>query len=432
MARRISNLIIPYWAKEVAEHLKWYRLHDVCDDIVDCPHSTPKLDPNGSYFLARSQDIREGYFKTDQAAKVSVITYIDRTKRSAPSYGDLLYSREGTYFGIAALLENDITCLGQRMVLLRPNHNMCDSKYLKFWLNSPLIQRHIHGFRDGSVAERLNLSTIRGLPVALPSIKEQEATVAILGALDEKIDLNRRMNQTLESMARTIFKSWFVDFDRCTEFQDSELGKIPKGWEVRPLSELCKKSQYGYTASANEDEIGPKFLRIKDINKFDWIEWTTVPYCDIKQKDKEKYKLYPGDIVVARMADPGHAALIEEHVDSVFASYLIRFRPLADYHERYLQYWFRSDFYWNLITGRQTGSTRANINAKVLGSFPVLVPHIDEVKSFKIMIDPIRERVVANVNESNTLAKLRDTLLPKLISGELLVPDAEKLAGEML
>ena len=400
--------------------------------VFDGPYFTPKKTDNGPIFLGISS-LSMGRLDIAKSAHLSEEDFIKWTKRVTPQKDDVVFSYETRIGEVAIIPERLRCCLGRRLGLVRPDKSKLNPRFFLYQYISPQFQALLRSRTvPGSTVDRIMLKEFPDFPIKLPPLDIQDSIAHILGTFDEKIDLNRRMNQTLESMARSIFKSWFVDFDGCTEFQDSELGKIPKGWEVRPLSELCKKSQYGYTASANEDEIGPKFLRIKDINKFDWIEWTTVPYCDIKQKDKEKYKLYPGDIVVARMADPGHAALIEEHVDSVFASYLIRFRPLADYHERYLQYWFRSDFYWNLITGRQTGSTRANINAKVLGSFPVLVPHIDEVKSFKIMIDPIRERVVANVNESNTLAKLRDTLLPKLISGELLVPDAEKLAGEML
>ena len=107
--------------------------------------------------------------------------YRERTKRTEPTYGDLFYSREGTYFGIAAEApRNYRVCLGQRMVLIRPNSQSVDFHYLRYWLNSPVMEAHIHGFRDGSVAERLNLPTIRILPVLLPSLPKQRAIAHIL------------------------------------------------------------------------------------------------------------------------------------------------------------------------------------------------------------------------------------------------------------
>jgi len=96
------------------------------------------------------------------------------------------------------------------MVLIRPNPEIVDFRFLRHWLNSPTMSAHIQGYRDGSVAERLNLPTIRALPVAIPPHREQRAIAHILGTLDDKIELNRRMNETLETVARALFKSWFV------------------------------------------------------------------------------------------------------------------------------------------------------------------------------------------------------------------------------
>jgi len=318
-----------------------------------------------------------------------------------------------------------------------------------------------------SAVPGLNRVAAHARRILVPPLPEQRAIARILGTLDEKIELNRRMNETLEAMARALFKSWFVDFDPVVvnaikagnpipekfaqraahyrdnpealglpehilrlfpnRFQDSELGPIPEGWEVETLGSICHRPQYGYTASANENRVGPKFLRIKDINKLPWINWREVPYCTISDEKQRKHLLREGDVVVARIADPGHGALIEEQVEAIFASYLIRFRPIDVTYDRYLQYWFRSEPYWQLVQGRQSGSTRANLNAKLLGRFPLVVPDLRVVSAFRQIIGSMRERVVAYVREEDTLATLRDTLLPKLISGELRVPDVEKI-----
>jgi type I restriction enzyme S subunit len=141
------------------------RLDAVTLGVFDCPHSTPKLTPIGP-LVVRTQDIMAGVLRTDQAARVSEETYRARVAQAEPAYGDLLYSREGTYFGIAAEVPKGVrVCLGQRMVLIRPDPRQIDHCYLKYWLNSPQIAAYIHGFRDDSVAERLNLPTIRAMPV---------------------------------------------------------------------------------------------------------------------------------------------------------------------------------------------------------------------------------------------------------------------------
>jgi type I restriction enzyme S subunit len=213
---------------------------------------------------------------------------------------------------------------------------------------------------------------------------------------------------------------------------DSELGEIPEGWEVGTLGDLSEKPQYGYTASAKEEPVGPKFLRITDINKLPWIDWTTVPYCEIDPEDFEQYRLHSGEVLIARMADPGHGVVIEEQVEAVFASYLIRFRLKDQAYIRYIQYWLRSDGYWQLVTSRHAGTTRASLNAQVLSSFQLIIPPKPIASAFSEIVNALRNKIVAAVNESRTLAALRDALLPKLISGELRVPDAERIVGRSM
>ena len=298
---------------------------------------------------------------------------------------------------------------------------------------------------SGTVFTNLKTEILKRHRVRVPPLPEQRAIAHVLGTLDDKIELNRRMNETLEEMARALFKSWFVDFDPVrakmegrwrrgeslpglpAEYYDlfpdllvdSELGQIPEGWEVKALGELTHKPQYGYTQSANDAPVGPKFLRITDINKKTWIEWESVPYCEISEEDFDKYRLHKNDILIARMADPGHGCMIEEDQHAVFASYLIRFRPLCEHYARFLQYWIRSDSYWDLVRGRGTGTTRVSLNAKVLSGFSLVVPTGPLLDEFGDQISNLRSRVVANANESRALATQRDALLPKLVSGAI-------------
>jgi type I restriction enzyme S subunit len=127
------------------------------------------------------------------------------------------------------------------------------------------------------------------------------------------------------------------------------------------------------------------------------------------------------------MADPGHGVMIEEDVDAVFASYLIRFRPKDAIFARFLQYWLRSDDYWDLVGARYAGTTRASLNAQVLSAFQLVRPSERVVQVFSTTIGALRSKVISNVLESENLADLRNALLPKLISGELRVKCAERL-----
>jgi type I restriction enzyme S subunit len=203
------------------------------------------------------------------------------------------------------------------------------------------------------------------------------------------------------------------------------LGEIPEGWEVKKLSDLCS-TQYGYTASAVNEPVGPKFLRVTDINKRNWIEWGDVPYCKIEPEARASYALQLGDLVVARMADPGKSAIIEEDIDAVFASYLVRLKTPSLAHSYYVYGFLKSDLYAEYAEGAKSGSVQANMNAKVIVGASLVAPPRAVLDAFLREVLPLRQRLVANVRESRTLAALRDALLPKLISGEIRVKDAER------
>ena len=318
-----------------------------------------------------------------------------------------------------------------------------DPRFISYFLRT----LDFFAYSDKAAVPGLNRNHLHQEIVRIPPLPEQRAIAHVLGTLDDKIELNRRTNETLEAMARAVFKDWFVDFGPVhaklegrepylplevwslfpNRLVDSELGEIPEGWGVKALGELSRKPQYGYTASAKSDPIGPKFLRITDINKKAWVEWDSVPHCEITGEDFDKYRLHEGDILIARMADPGHGCMIEEEQGAVFASYLIRFRPVHKRFARLLQYWLRSNAYWELVRERGAGTTRVSLNAKVLGEFPLIVPSDSLVDAFEGQVGKLRARLVASVEESCTLAALRDALLPKLVSGELRVHGSESL-----
>lgn len=353
--------------------------------------------------------------------------------------GDILFSVRAP---IGRVNVADRECAtGRGVAIIKPRVES-DARYLEFALRY-LEQSWGAIEGSGSVFGNATKRDLESLLLPWPESDSERGRIAgVLGCLDDKIELNRRMAETLEEMARALFRSWFVDFEPVRAKQEgrwrsgeslpglpaqlyesfpdrlepSPLGPIPAGWQIAALGDLCHKPQYGYTASADDEPVGPKFLRIKDINKSSWIDWASVPHCPINEGDVARYRLRSGDIVIARMADPGHGALIEEDREAVFASYLIRFRPLDQAYARFLQYWLRSDAYWELVAGRRTGTTRANLNAKTLAAFPLATPPQDIAASFGELITSLRTSVVAVSSQSQTLAAQRDTLLPKLMS----------------
>ncbi|HPC66120.1 MAG TPA: restriction endonuclease subunit S [Syntrophorhabdaceae bacterium] len=358
--------------------------------------------------------------------------------------------------------------IGRGLSIVRPRHS-ADARYIEFVLRYLEPQWHkIEG--GGSVFGNATRDDLERLHIPWFESESDRCAIAhILGTLDDKIELNRRMSQTLEEMARALFKAWFVDFEPVRakmegrwrrgeslpglpgtggfgtgEFEtrpypyadlfpdllvDSELGEIPEGWEIRKLSDLCS-TQYGYTASAVDEQIGPKFLRVTDINKQNWIEWDNVPHCEIDSDAKQAYALEIGDLVVARMADPGKSAIIEDDIDAVFASYLVRLKTRSLAHSYYVYGFLKSELYAEYAEGARSGSVQANMNARVIVGASLVVPPTKVMEQFLRAVLPLRQRLASNVHESHTLATLRDTLLPKLISSELRVKDAERFLKE--
>ncbi len=390
--------------------------------------------------------------RVDDSPGFNFITreHAHRLRNANVRRGDVVFTHAGNIGQVAYVPESsrfDRYVISQRQFYLRCDSSMAIPEFVAMYFASPEGRHQLlaNASQVGVPSIAQPVTYLRTIRVPLPPLSDQRIIAHVLGTLDDRIELNRRMSETLEAMARALFKSWFVDFDpvrakmegRDTglpqyiadlfpdRLVDSEMGEIPEGWLIRTLGDLCHRPQYGFTASAQGEPVGPKFLRITDINKASWVSWSRVPYCRATDEEFSKYRLSKGDVLIARMADPGHGIVVEEDLEAVFASYLIRFRPIESGTGRFLQYWLRSDAYWHLVRGRATGTTRRSLNAKVLSQFPMVAPPNAAVEAFAGVVGSWRGRLVASVGEMETLVALRDTLLPKLVSGEMRVPDIE-------
>jgi type I restriction enzyme, S subunit len=405
----------------------WLRLDDACIGVFDCPHSTPRLVDAGP-LVVRSQDIITGVFRAEQAAHVSEETYKERTSRVIPARGDLLYSREGTYFGIAAEVPAQTrVCLGQRMVLIRPRPDVVDFRFLCRWLNSTIMASHIHGYRDGTVAERLNLPTIRALPVLVPPLPDQSAIAHILGTLDDKIELNRRMNETLEAMARALFKSWFVDFDPVRakaegcdpglpkhiadlfpdSFENSALGLVPGGWQARKWGDLVSL-EYGKSLSGYDQDDG--VYAVYGTNGK--IGTHSVALCS-----------HPGVIVGRKGAYRG-VHYCEAPFFVIDTAFYVE--PKVPLEMRWIYY----ELLQMDINSMDSGSAIPSTSRQDFYGVPAVAPPFPVQDCFAKFLEPMWRRRAQNEIEAQTLSALRDTLLPKLISGELRIQDAERFVSE--
>lgn len=269
-------------------------------------------------------------------------------------------------------------------------------------VRSPAIKSMV----GASGRQRADKSVVENLEILVPSISQQHDIVQFLSAYDDLIENNNRRIQILEKMAQAIYMEWFVNDPKF------------KSKKVK-LSEVVKP-QYGYTESASDKPIGPKYLRGTDINKQNFIDWSAVPYCKISDEDKKKYQLRKGDIVIIRMADPGKIGIVEQNIDGVFASYLIRLeiidKCISPY---YLFYFLNSSEYQNYIQGASGGTTRKSASAGVVTGTDIVIPPAELLGQFEEKISLLRSELNNLLNQNANLRQTRDLLLPKLVRGEI-------------
>jgi type I restriction enzyme S subunit len=376
--------------------------------------------------------------------------------------GDILFARRGAQAaGLSALAETRHSgwLCGTGAIRLRVEASAIDPVFLSFVLSSERVVQWIRHHAIGATMPNLNEGVIKRIPLRLPPLGIQRALASILLAFDDKIDLNRRMNETLEELARTIFKSWFVDFDPVkakaegkqpigmdadtaalfpSKFVDSELGRIPEGWPLTSLGAFMSLQRGTTYKSQLLDKPGPVLLGLASIQRNGGFRRDRLTTYGGESPDKLlvrsgelfvslKDVTQAADLLgsVARLPpDICHGRLTQDTVKldlggdappSVFLYWLLRDSRCRDY--------FR---------GRATGTTNLGLAREDFLSFLFARPSKALLTRFSEIAEQLYCKGTANDSESITLAALRDLLLPKLISGELRIPDAEKLAEAVL
>lgn len=399
---------VPEVLKDTPARWEWERLQDICEGIYDCPNSTPKLTIAGPY-VARTQDILTGIFLESSAGHVSEGTYAKRVTRAEPRRGDLLYSREGTYFGIAAEVPLEVrVCLGQRMVLIRPNVKIVNFRFLRYWLNSPAMAAYIHGFRDGSVAERLNLPTIRSLPVLIPPMGEQAAIAAVLAALDDKIAVNDQIVRACDELRVARFAHWKQ--------------RHPESIKECPLSSVADFVN-GRAFTKDATGTGRMVIRIAEINS--GPGGSTI-YNDIDVPDVHLAR--PGDVLFAWSGSLAVARWFR--AEGIINQHIFKVIPGAG-----IPSWLVFDMVNSKLSmfkriAADKATTMGHIQRYHLDAL-VACPVPGCISELNSALGGLWDRALKAEQESLKLAELRDTLLPKLISGEIRVRDAEKVVEDV-
>jgi type I restriction enzyme S subunit len=426
---------------------------DICE-VYDGPHATPERTDAGPIFLGISS-LNSGRIDLERSDHISEEDFAQWTRRVVPAEGDIVFSYE-TRLGEAGLIPEGLRCcLGRRMGLLRiKDKTRVDPKFLLYNYLGPAYQALISERTVfGSTVDRIPLKDVPGFPMCLPPISEQKAIAHILGTLDDKIELNRKTNETLEAMAKALFKSWFVDFDpvrakaegRPTglpaeisdlfsdSFEDSELGEIPSGWNVQSAGKQYDIS-IGKTPPRKESQwfstskVDMPWLSIRDLGEVGVYADRTSESLTREAVEKFNVKIVPPDtavlsfkLTIGRVAITGSEMLTNEAI-AHFSS--LTKGPGSEY-----TYCLLSQYDYHSLGS--TSSIATAVNSQILRDMPLIVPPESIARAFCDTAAPIFSSIKCGQQETHCLSDFRDALLPKLISGEIRIPDAEKMLEEV-
>ena len=370
--------------------------------------------------------------------------------------GDVVFTSKGTVgrFAFVRLGTPRFVYSPQLCFWRSVNRAVIDPRFLYFWMYGREFFVQFKGVAGQTdMAEYVNLSDQRRMHITLPPLAEQRAIAHILGTLDDKIELNRRMSETLGAMARTLFKSWFVDFDPVrakadggdprlpqpltdlfpARLVDSELGEIPEGWEVSTIGDVAEVIDCLHSKKPARRSTGLPLLQLSNIrddglldigdayliSEVDYQEWIS------------RMEASPGDCVITNVGRVGAVAQVPADVKAALGRNMTGVRCRRGFPhptlliECLLSQAMRSEIVLNMDTGTILDALNVRNIPKL--RFVRGTGHI--LHAFERLARPLRARMEKSLTEARTIATIRDTLLPKLISGELRLEDPEKFIG---
>ena len=313
-----------------------------------------------------------------------------------------------------------------KLMVLRSNEDV-DSQYLYQILrsNKTLIQlQELAESRSGTFPQ-ITYSELSNIIVSVPSINAQKNIVDLLSSLDRKIELNNRVNAALEEMAQAIFKNWFVDFEpfKDGKFKDSELGRIPEGWEVGKIEGLFE-FQNGFAFSSKDfSESGEhKIITIKSVQDGNLISEGSSKITEYPVRMPTYCKLQNGDILLSLMGNVGRSCLVTEK-NLLLNQRVAKIKAKECYDHSFAYALFRLKETKELLISISRGTAQANLSPIEASKLPMVIPSEYSRKKFSIFSDSIMDKIISIQIENRALSHLRDTLLPRLMSGEIEIPE---------
>ena len=397
-------------------------LENLLDKLIDYRGKTPKKTLSGIP-LVTAKIVKNGTIN-GYTEFIAEEDYDKWMVRGFPKVGDVILTTEAP-LGEVALLKEEKVALAQRIVCLRGKDNVLNNTYLKYYLQSGKGQKSLSARESGTTVTGIKQAELRRVDIEYPTYENQLRIASILSSLDRKIELNNKINADLEEMAQAIFKNWFVDFEpfKDGKFVDSELGMIPEGWKVGRLDEVADVVG-GSTPSKAKPEYytqkGIAWLTPKDLSNHPAV-YSSRGEIDITQEgyNSTSTKLMPkGTVLFTSRAPIGYISIAQNDIctNQGFKSVVPK-KAGTCFLYCFLKYVTPE------IENKSTGSTFKEASGALMKSLQVIMPEQKVFEEFEAIVSPLFTRIESLEQESSRLSLLRDTLLPRLMSGELEIPE---------
>ena len=373
-------------------------LLDICELIVDCPHSTAKDEGHG-FPLIRTPNIGKGRLILDNVHRVCKEVYDKRNIRAIPQVNDIILAREAPAGNVALITKGQKVCLGQRTVLIRPNINKVNPEYLVYYMLSPKVQHDLQSSANGATVAHINMPKIRNLKIQIPNRVIQDKIATILSHYDSLIENYQKQIKLLEESAQRLYKEWFVDLRFPGHENTKIVDGVPEGWEKKCLGELVC------------------FKRGKTITKREIIEGNipvvaggTEPayYCN---KSNTRNRVIT---ISASGANAGYTRMYFEEIWASDCSFIDC--SMTNYFHFIYCYLIANKI---AIDNLQKGAAQPHVYPKDINALTLCRPHNDILDSFESKISYYFDLISSLQIQIHKLTETRDRLLPKLMNGEI-------------
>lgn len=397
------------------------KLNDICELIVDCPHST-EPDEGQGYPIIRTPNIGAGYLNLDGVQRVGEEAYNRRNVRAIPQAGDLILAREAPAGNVGIIPDGIKVCLGQRTVLIRPDRRQVYPYYLNYYLNAPKQRHRLLSNSNGATVSHVNMPIIRNLPVDLPDLDAQRCIADVLAAYDKLIENNRKQIKLLEETAQRLYKEWFVDL-RFPGHETTPIHNgIPEGWTKGSLLDLADVVR-GCSYSSDQIVAGNRTLiNLGNLTPFGGFRFGyEKPFSGKARPDQT---VCQGDVVMGLTEQAtglaGYAALLPcVPTDSVISADLVKLSPREGVPRLFVYALLQYGRLSALISPLANGTKIKHLRPESLPRAVALLPATTLMKRYAEVVKPMFDKIALAQQQIVAAREARDRLLPKLMSGEI-------------